>query len=77
MTPAEAAASIRHHTDHDLEINTSSTIASDMRHIAARIELARRKSRRAFWGKDIVAWIALAISTLSLLVSILSLARVH
>ena len=39
-------------------------------HIAARVELDRRERRAAFWGKYFVAWLALGLSVIALVVSL-------
>jgi|GEM_PF-2051663 len=36
--------------------------------VACEIELEKRRRRREFWRRDIVAWIALAIALISLLI---------
>ena len=40
-------------------------------HIAAKLELESRERRRRFWRQDLVAWLALALSIISLVVSAL------
>jgi hypothetical protein len=49
---------------------TSTLIPMAEEHIAARAELARRERARNFWRKDIVAWAALLLAIVSLLVSL-------
>lgn len=40
-------------------------------HIAAKNELLRRERSHKFWSQDLVAWLALAVSLLSLVVSLI------
>ncbi len=58
-------------SDNDLEIIRSTKVNTSMEAIAARVELDRRERRRTFWLRDIVAWIALVLSILSILISVL------
>jgi len=44
-------------------------------YIAAKIEYDKRVRKRDFWRKDIVAWLALCVSIISLVMSIYSLYR--
>jgi len=38
-------------------------------HIAAKLELERRERKRRFWRQDLVAWLALVLAVISLIVS--------
>jgi hypothetical protein len=69
MIPEEHAAHARSLSEHDLEIIVSTTRPTSQEAIAARVELARRDRSRTFWRKDIVAWIALALSILSVMLT--------
>ena len=42
-------------------------------YIAAKIEYDKRVRKRDFWRKDIVAWLALCVSIISLSISIFSM----
>jgi hypothetical protein len=55
-----------------LELMHKKTETSDL-HIAAKHEYEKRKRKREFWSKNIVAWTALFISLCSLIVSIISI----
>jgi predicted nucleic acid-binding Zn ribbon protein len=70
MTPDEHAEHARSLADNDLEIIVSTKIPMSQEAIAARVELARRERKRTFWRKDIVAWIALALSVVSIVISV-------
>jgi hypothetical protein len=49
---------------------TATLIPMAEEHIAARAELERRERARSFWRRDVVAWAALLLSIVSLLVSL-------
>lgn len=59
-------------TDFDLHraVNTKVPMAEE--HIAAKLELEKRERRRRFWRQDLVAWLALVLSVISLVVSALT-----
>ena len=42
-------------------------------HIAAKAEYEKRIRKRDFWSKGIVAWLALGVSIISLVISIIAL----
>ena len=69
MTPDQYTAQARTLKDSDLEIIVSSKVPSSQESIAAKFELARRERRRTFWLRDIVSWIALVISIVSIILS--------
>ena len=50
-----------------LLVNTKIPMAEE--HIAAKLELDRRDRNRRFWRQDLVAWLALVLSVVSLIVS--------
>jgi hypothetical protein len=50
-----------------LLVNTKTPMAEE--HIAAKLELDRRDRSRRFWRQDLVAWLALVLSVVSLIVS--------
>jgi len=50
-----------------LLVNTKVPMAEE--HIAAKLELDRRYRNRRFWRQDLVAWLALVLSVISLIVS--------
>ena len=70
MTPDEHAAYARSLKDVDLEIIVSTKVPTSQEAIAARVELGRRERRRTFWLRDIVAWIALILSVISIFLSV-------
>lgn len=70
MTPDQHATHARTLKDIDLEIIVSTKVPSSQEAIAAKFELARREKRRTFWLRDIVAWIALALSVVSIVLSL-------
>lgn len=55
-------------TDFDLHraVNTKAPMAEE--HIAAKLELEKREQCRRFWRQDLVAWLALGLSIISLVV---------
>jgi len=50
-----------------LLVNTKIPMAEE--HIAAKLELDRRDRNRRFWRQDLVAWLALVLSVVSLIIS--------
>ncbi len=55
-----------------IELLQTKTQTSDI-YIAAKIQYEKLIRKRNFWSKDIVAWLALAFSLGSLVVSIIAL----
>jgi hypothetical protein len=53
----------------ELRIRVATKISTSEPHIFAKMELERRERRRNFWGKTIVAWLALAGSLFSIWLS--------
>jgi hypothetical protein len=70
MTPDQYAAHARSLKDIDLEIIVSTKVPSSQEAIAAKYELARRERRRTFWLRDIVAWVALVLAVISIILSL-------
>ena len=57
--------------DFELLQQVHSKIPQAEEHIAAKLELERRDRLRRFWRQDLVAWLALALSIIALVVSAL------
>lgn len=55
--------------EYELHLLVNSKIPGAEEHIAAKLELDRRERKRRFWRQDLVAWLALVLSVLSLFVS--------
>ena len=70
MTPDQHVTHARSLKDIDLEIIASTKIPSSQEAIAAKYELARRERRRTFFLRDIVAWIALLLSVISIIIAL-------
>jgi len=69
MTPDRHIEHARSLKDIDLQIIVSTKTPSSQEAIAAKYELDRRDKRRTFWLRDIVAWIALVLSIIAILIS--------
>ena len=69
MTLEEYAAQARSLSDTELERILSRKIPTSNEAIAAKVERERRERYRAFWRKDIVAWILLLLSLVSIVVT--------
>ena len=61
--------------DAELHQQMGAYIPSSNQHVAAKVELGRRESHRAFWRKDIWTWIAVAVSIASLTVAVVAFIR--
>ena len=61
---------MREATDEELHRRIGAYVPDSDQFTAAKVELERRERNRTFWRKDIVAWLALALSIVSLLLSI-------
>ncbi len=70
MTEKEAAAHARTRTDFQLHQLIGSLTPQAEMHSAAIAELERRARKYRFWHNDIVAWLALGLAIISLLISI-------
>lgn len=70
MTPDEHAAHAHSLADIDLEIIVSTKVPMSQEAIAARVELAHRERSRTFWRRDIMAWIALVLAIVSIIISL-------
>lgn len=55
--------------EYELHLLVNSKVPMAEEHIAAKLELDRRDRNRRFWRQDLVAWLALALSIVSLIVS--------
>lgn len=55
--------------DFELHLLVNSKVPMAEEHIAAKLELDRRDRNRRFWRQDLVAWLALVLSVISLIVS--------
>lgn len=55
--------------EHELHLLANSKVPMAEEHIAAKLELDRRDRNRRFWRQDLVAWLALVLSVVSLIVS--------
>ena len=71
MTLEEQAAHSRELSDIELERVLATKISTSHAAIAARAEIARRERKRTFWRKDIVAWIALVVTVVSIVIGFL------
>jgi hypothetical protein len=56
-------------SDYELHQLVNSKVPWTEEHIAAKLELDRRDRNRRFWRQDLVAWLALVLSVVSLIVS--------
>lgn len=72
MSLEKLAREARSLPDVELLRRSSTLVPQAEEHIAAQAEIARRERARSFWRKDIVAWAALLLSILSLIISIRS-----
>ena len=61
---------MREATDEELHRRLGAYVPDSDRFTAAKVELERRERMRGFWRRDIVAWLALFLSVVSLVVSI-------
>ena len=61
---------VRTMTDFDLQQVFHTRAQGSPPYIAAKVEIERRARKHAFWRKDIVAWLALGLAIISLVVSI-------
>ncbi len=55
--------------DFELHRHVDTLIKGNVEHIAAKLELERRERHRRFWRQDLVAWLALFLAVLSLVVT--------
>jgi hypothetical protein len=55
--------------DFELHLLVNSKVPMAEEHNAAKLELERRDRSRRFWRQDLVAWLALCLSIVSLVVS--------
>ena len=56
-------------TDFELHKQVNTKIPMAEEHIAAKLELERRERSRRFWRQDLVAWLALCLAIISLVVT--------
>jgi hypothetical protein len=59
-------------SDFELHKAVNSKIQMSEEHIAANLELECRERKHRFWRQDLVAWLALGLSIISLVVSALT-----
>jgi hypothetical protein len=59
-------------SDFELHMAVNSKIQMSEEHIAAKLELERRDRKHRFWCQDLVAWLALGLAIISLVVSALT-----
>ena len=59
-------------SDFELHMAVNSKIQMFEEHIAAKLELERRERKHRFWRQDLVAWLALGLVIISLVVSALT-----
>jgi hypothetical protein len=69
MTEKEATDHARALTDFQLH-QLLAGMPHDEMHCAATVELERRARNYRFWHNDVVAWLALGLAILSLVISI-------
>ncbi|MCE5312513.1 MAG: hypothetical protein LLF86_05115 [Nitrospiraceae bacterium] len=65
MDRGQTEAKMRSLSDVDLNIIATTKVPCEERSIAQE-EIRKRERRRNFWKKDIVAWLALVLSIISL-----------
>lgn len=70
MDAQEAERDAQAQDDKELRVRVASKSPASMAHIFAKMELERRERRKSFWRKDIVPWIAIFISLVSLSLTI-------
>ena len=56
-------------SDFELHMSVNSKTPMSEENIAAKLELERREHNYRFWHQDLVAWLALVLAIISLLVS--------
>ena len=66
-----ATKNARSLTDFDLHLHVDTLLRGNVEHITAKLELERRQRSRRFWRQDLVAWLALVLAILSLVVTAL------
>ena len=59
-------------SDFELHMAVNSKIQMSEEHITAKLELERRERKYRFWRQDLVAWLALGLAIISLVVSALT-----
>jgi hypothetical protein len=63
---------VRHKTEQELREKIGSMNPGTDFRVSCEIELEKRKWRKDFWTKGIVAWIALVIASISLIWNIIN-----
>lgn len=64
-----AIRKVRSLPEFELHQLVNTKVPTSEEHIAAKLELERRDRNRRFWRQDLVAWLALVLSVVSLVVS--------
>ena len=72
MNETAALKKARGLSDFELLKSVNSKVPMSDEHISAKLKLERRDRKHRFWRQDLVAWLALGLSIISLVVSALT-----